>query len=192
MWLVQQCKKSFEKDGKNYTYAELEQMAVKATPLRSIVDPDDSRFLNPPDMPKAMQEYCKETGQPIPVTEGELMRCARESLALKYRETMLALNELTGQSVEVLHIVGGGSKDSLLNQMTADLCGLPVMTGPVEGTVIGNLLTQARADGEIGSLGELRDAVRASSVIQTLEPAPTTSALWDKGIDCFEKLKKLR
>jgi len=120
------------------------------------------------------------------------MRCARESLALKYRETMLALNELTGQSVEVLHIVGGGSKDSLLNQMTADLCGLPVMTGPVEGTVIGNLLTQARADGEIGSLGELRDAVRASSVIQTLEPAPTTSALWDKGIDCFEKLKKLR
>ena len=133
-------------------------MATKATALRSIVDPDDSRFLNPVDMPKAMQEYCKETDQPIPTTEGELMRCARESLALKYRETMLALNELTGEKIEVLHIVGGGSKDSLLNQMTADLCEVPVMTGPVEGTVIGNLLTQARADNELGSLGDHAEA----------------------------------
>jgi rhamnulokinase len=190
MWLVQQCKKSFEKEGKNYTYAELEQMATKATALRSIVDPDDSRFLNPADMPKAMQEYCKETGQPIPTTEGELMRCARESLALKYRETMLALNELTGEKIEVLHIVGGGSKDTLLNQMTADLCEVPVMTGPVEGTVIGNLLTQARADNELGSLGDLREAVRASSVVRTFEP--NKSAHWDEGIKCFDKLKKLR
>lgn len=190
MWLVQQCKKSFEKEGKNYTYAELEQMATKATPMRSIVDPDDSRFLNPVNMPKAMQEYCKETGQPIPTTEGELMRCARESLALKYRETMLALNELTGEKIEVLHIVGGGSKDTLLNQMTADLCEVPVMTGPVEGTVIGNLLTQARADNELGSLGDLREAVRASSVVRTFEP--NKSAHWDEGIKCFDKLKKLR
>ncbi|MBQ7589329.1 MAG: rhamnulokinase [Verrucomicrobia bacterium] len=190
MWLIQQCKKSFENQGKKYSYAELEQMATKATPLRSIVDPDDSRFLNPTDMPKAMQEYCRETNQPVPETEGELMRCARESLALKYRETMLALNELTGEKIEVLHIVGGGSKDVLLNQMTADLCGVPVMTGPVEGTVIGNLLTQARADGELAGLSELREAVRSSSVIRTFEPEK--SSKWEAGIAKFEELKKLR
>ena len=141
-------------------------------------------------MPKAMQEYCRETNQPVPETEGELMRCARESLALKYRETMLALNELTGEKIEVLHIVGGGSKDVLLNQMTADLCGVPVMTGPVEGTVIGNLLTQARADGELAGLSELREAVRSSSVIRTFEPEK--SSKWEAGIAKFEELKKLR
>jgi len=190
MWLIQRCKKSFENQGKQYTYDELEKVAEKALPLRSIVDPEDSRFLNPTDMPTAFAEYCRETGQPVPTTEGELMRCARESLALKYRETMLALNDLTGEKIEVLHIVGGGSKSKLLNQMTADLCGIPVVTGPVEGTVIGNLLTQARADGEISSLSELREAVRASSDVETFEPSKYS--IWDKGIVKFEELKKLR
>lgn len=190
MWLIQQSKKSFERQGKNYSYAELEQMASKSAPLRSIIDPDDNRFLNPADMPTAMREYCAQTNQPIPETEGELMRCARESLALKYRETMLSLNDLTGEKIEVLHIVGGGSKDILLNQMTADLCGIPVMTGPVEGTVIGNLLTQARADGELSSLADLREAVRASSVVRTFEP--TANSAWAEGIARFDELKKLR
>ncbi len=190
MWLIQQCKKSFERQGKNFTYAELEQMANQSTPFRSIIDPDDARFLNPADMPEAFRSYCRETGQPVPETEGELMRCARESLALKYRETMLAIEKLTGEKLEVLHIVGGGSKDGLLNQMTADLCGIPVVTGPVEGTVIGNLLTQARADGELGSLADLREAVRASSVIRTFEPGSATG--WDKAINLFDQLIKRR
>ena len=103
---------------------------------------------------------------------------------------MLSLNDLTGEKIEVLHIVGGGSKDILLNQMTADLCGIPVMTGPVEGTVIGNLLTQARADGELSSLADLREAVRASSVVRTFEP--TANSAWAEGIARFDELKKLR
>jgi rhamnulokinase len=186
LWLVQQCKRSFDTRGKTFSYAELETMAGEAKALRSIVNPDDSRFLNPPDMPQAMQDFCRETGQPIPKTEGELTRCARESLALKYRVVLGWLEELTGTPIEVIHIVGGGSKDALLNQMTANACGRPVVTGPVEATVMGNLLVQVRASGELGSLAEMRDVIRASSEMQRYEPAKHTA--WDEAAGRFDKL----
>lgn len=188
LWLVQQCKRSFEARGSSTSYAELEQLASQAKPLRSIVNPDDSRFLNPPDMPKSIQEFCKETKQPVPKTEGELTRCARESLALKYREVVGWLEELAGDQIEVIHIVGGGSKDALLNQMTADACGRPVVTGPVEATALGNLLTQVRADGEVGSLAEMREVVRASSEVARFEPAD--SSAWEDASARFAALRK--
>ena len=187
LWLVQQCKRSFEARGSQLSYAELEKLASDAKPLRSIVNPDDSRFLNPPDMPKAIQEFCKETKQPVPRTEGELARCARESLALKYREVVGWLEELTGEGIEVIHIVGGGSKDALLNQMTADACGRPVVTGPVEATAMGNLLTQVRADGEVGSYAEMRDVVRASSEVATYEPG--AGEVWKDAAGRFAALR---
>lgn len=186
MWLVQQCKRSFDTAGQTHTYAELENLAAQAKPLRSLINPDDARFLNPKDMPKAIQEFCRETKQPVPKTPGELTRCARESLALKYRNVLGALEELTGNRIEVIHIVGGGSKDALLDQMTADACQRPVVTGPVEATAMGNLMMQVRASGEVGSLAEMRDAIRKSSDVARFEPGD--AAGWEEAAEKFAGL----
>jgi len=183
LWLIQQCKRSFDARGKAFTYAELAELAHGARPLQSIVNPDDARFLNPSDMPKAIQDFCRERGQPVPQTEGELVRCATESLALKYRVVLGWLEELTGNRIEVIHIVGGGSKNTLLNQMTADACRRPVVTGPIEATAMGNLLVQARASGEVGSLDEIREIIRKSSDVERYEPADT--ARWQEAAGRF-------
>ncbi len=185
LWLVQQCKRSFDAAGRKHSYALLAAMAAKAKPLRSIVNVNDPRFLNPPDMPKAIQNFCRETKQPVPRTEAELVRCAYESLALKYRETLGSLEELTGECIEVIHIVGGGSQSQLLNQFAADACQRPVICGPVEATAMGNLLTQIRADGELGSLAEMREVVRASSNVRHFEPAA-----WNEAANRFADLRR--
>jgi rhamnulokinase len=187
LWLVQQCKRSFDAAGRKFEYAELAKLAAGAKPLRSLVNPDDARFLNPPDMPKAIQSFCRETGQPVPKTEGELVRCAYESLALKYREVLGWLEELTGESIEVIHIVGGGSQSTVLNQFAADACQRPVVTGPVEATAMGNLLVQVRASGELSSLAEMRDVIRKSSDVGRFEPKQ--SAAWQEGIARFQNLR---
>ncbi|HEX5221908.1 MAG TPA: rhamnulokinase family protein [Verrucomicrobiae bacterium] len=176
LWLVQQCKRSFDAAGKTYDYARLAALAAKAKPFRSIVNLNDPHFLNPPDMPKAIQNFCRETKQPVPRTEAELVRCCYESLALKYREVLGSLEELTGERIDVIHIVGGGSQSQLLNQFAADACQRPVVTGPVEATAMGNLLTQIRADGELDSLSEMRAVVRASSRVQHYEPGAWNEA----------------
>jgi len=171
LWLVQQCKRSFEAAGRKYDYLQLTAKAARAKRLRSLVNLEDPRFLNPSDMPMAIQGYCRETMQQVPKTDGELARCCYESLALKYREVLASLEELTGEKIEVIHIVGGGSQNKLLSQFAADACERPVVTGPVEATAFGNLLTQARADGELGSLVEMREVVRSSSAVQHYEPS---------------------
>lgn len=176
LWLVQQCKRSFEAHGVKYEYSRLAQLAAKAPPLRSVVNANDPRFLNPSDMPKAIQDFCRETKQPVPKSEGELVRCCYESLALKYGEVLASLEELTGETVDVIHIVGGGSRSKILNQFTADVCGRPVVAGPVEATALGNLLTQIRASGELSSLGEMREVIRTSGGVECYEPKP--SATW--------------
>ena len=185
LWLVQQCKRSFDAAGKKYDYSQLAALAAKARPLRSIVNVNAPRFLNPLDMPREIQGFCRETKQPVPRTEGELIRCAYESLALKYRETLASIEELTGEESEVIHIVGGGSQSKILNQFTADACDRPVVAGPVEATAMGNLLTQARADGEIGSLAEMREVVRASSTVQRYEPSA-----WKEASERFAELRQ--
>jgi rhamnulokinase len=172
LWLVQQCKRSFDAAGRRYDYAQLAQLAANSTPSRAIVDVDDPRFLNPPDMPTTIQHFCRETAQPVPESDGELMRCAIESLALKYRDVLGTLEELTGERVEIIHIVGGGSKNQVLNQFTADACQIPVVTGPVEATAMGNLLSQVRASGELRSLADIREASRASCETQQFAPTP--------------------
>jgi rhamnulokinase len=177
LWLVQQCKRSFDKRGRTADYAELASLAERARPLRSLVNPDDPGFLNPPDMPKAMQDFCRRTGQPIPKSPGELVRCAYESLALRYRQVLGWLEELTGNRIEVIHVVGGGSKSRILNQFTADACQRPVVTGPIEATALGNLLVQVRASGELSSLSEMREVIRASSEVVTYTPGD--AAPWE-------------
>jgi rhamnulokinase len=188
LWLVQQCKRSFEAAGRRYDYARLVQLAVAAKPLRSLVNLNDPRFLNPPDMPAAIRQFCRETRQPVPQTDGELARCCFESLALKYRETLNSLEELTGERIKVIHIVGGGSQNQLLNQFTADACQRPVLAGPVEATALGNLLTQVRASGEVSSLAEMREVVRRSSGVKRFEPAAAPA--WEKAAARFSGLRQ--
>ena len=139
-------------------------------------------------MPKAIQEFCRETKQPVPKTEGELVRCAYESLALKYREMLGGLEELTGNRIEVIHIVGGGSQDKILNQFTANACERPVIAGPVEATATGNLLAQVRASGELGSLAEMREVVRHSTRPARYEPADPSA--WRAAAQRLASLRK--
>jgi len=188
LWLVQQCKRSFDAAGRNLDYVQLVQLAAQATPLRSLINPNDPRFLNPPDMPRAIREFCRETKQLMPKTDGELIRCCYESLALKYRETLGSLEETVGNKLEVIHIVGGGSQSKILNQFAADACQRPVVAGPVEATALGNLLTQVRASGELGSLAEMREVVRRSSLVESYEPA--SASAWDEAAARFAGLRR--
>jgi rhamnulokinase len=188
LWLVQGCRRAFAEQGKEYSYEQLVQMASEAPAFRSLVDPDDSRFLNPPDMPAAIRDFCHETGQPAPETEGQFARCVFESLALTYADVLDGLEELTGGKIEVLHIVGGGSRNKVLNAFTANACGRPVVTGPVEATVFGNLLVQVRSHGEIRSLSEIRAVVRTSS--EVVQYDPVEAAAWRDVRGRFAELRK--
>lgn len=170
LWLIQQCKVSFERQGRTTDYGQLVKEAEASPAFRSIVDPDDSRFLSPEDMPSAIASWCRDTQQPVPETDGQFIRCCIESLALKYRRVLRWLEELSGEAVDVLHIVGGGTKNELLNQFTANACGCAVVTGPTEGTALGNVLIQARTAGEVGSLAEIRGIVKASSELREYQP----------------------
>ncbi|REJ97548.1 MAG: rhamnulokinase [Planctomycetota bacterium] len=186
LWLVQECRKSFQRQGTELGYEQLAQLAEQAEPFRSLVDPNDDSLLSPSDMPQAIQECCRRAGQPVPETEGQLVRCALESLALKYREVLEGIESLTGERIEVIHVVGGGGRNALLNQFTASACGKPVAAGPTEATALGNVLVQARAAGEIGSLSEIRSVVRDSSEITTFEPRDTNH--WDDAYVRFQDI----
>src|SRR5882724_10001793 len=188
LWLVQGCRRSFIEKGKEYSYEQLAQMASEAPAFRSFVNPDDDRFLNPTDMPKAIQDFCRETGQAIPETEGQLVRCVYESLALTYAKVLDGMEELTGTKIEVVHIVGGGSRNKVLTSFAANACGRPVVSGPVEATVFGNLLVQARSHGEIHSLADIRAAVRESSEVVQFDP--DSSAAWKDARGRFGELCK--
>jgi len=188
LWLVQQCRRSFEARGAKHSYADLVRLAAEAPPLRSLVNPDDPSFFNPEDMPAAIQSFCRKTGQPVPETEGALVRCALESLALKYRMVLGWLEELTGDQIEVIHIVGGGSQNNLLNQFAATACERPVLAGPVEATGLGNLLVQVMASGEVSSLAQLRSVVRNSCKVRTFEPDSRSADVWRAAQARFAKL----
>ncbi|MSR60786.1 MAG: rhamnulokinase [Planctomycetaceae bacterium] len=189
LWLVQECRRSFERGGKTLTYAELAHLAGQSQPFRSLVDPDDGNFLSPADMPMAIRQWCQARGETAPDSEGQFIRCALESLALKYRMVLGWLEELAGTRVEVIHIVGGGSQNELLNQFTANACGRPVVAGPIEATALGNVLVQARTSGAIGSLAEMRAVVQASSALKRYEPRDQSH--WNEAYGRFcEVLKR--
>jgi rhamnulokinase len=178
LWIVQECRRSFAKGGSTNDYAALVEAAVGAPAFRSLIDPDDASFLSPPDMPAAIAQFCRETGQPVPESEGQFVRCALESLAIKYATVLDWLKEMTGSFIGAVNIVGGGSRNRLLNQFTANACKRTVLAGPVEATVLGNVLVQALACGEIGSLADIRRVARDSSEI--VEIRPEHEASWDE------------
>jgi rhamnulokinase len=188
LWLVQECRRDWAKDGKEYDYATLERLATQSPPFVSLINPADPRFVSPDDMPAKIAAFCRETGQPAPETSGAFVRCALESLALFYRVTLRQLEQLIGKQIERLHIVGGGGKNMLLNQFTANALQIPIIAGPSECTALGNVLVQAIAQGHLQSLTAAREVVRNSFELRTINPQPATE--WDQAYARFEKLVK--
>jgi rhamnulokinase len=170
LWLVQECRRIWEREGKTYSYDELARLAAAAPPFVSLVDPDDASFMLPPSMPAALADFCRRTGQPAQSEPGTVVRCALESLALRYRWVLDRLESLLGRRLDTIHVVGGGSQNELLCQLTADACNRPVLAGPVEATAIGNLMVQAIGIGLLGSLAEGREVVRRSFELRTFTP----------------------
>jgi rhamnulokinase len=186
LWLLQECRRAWSRE-RAASYDELVAAAGDAPPLAALVDPDDPSFLAPPDMPEAARAFCARTGQRPPETPGAVARCVLEGIALATAEAVGEVARVTGRRVARVHVVGGGSRNRLLSQWTADAAGLPVLAGPVEATAIGNLGVQAMALGLVGSVMELRRTVRASFPIERFEPRP--SAAWDRARERFRELR---
>jgi len=185
LWLVQECRRTWALQGEDLSYDEITRLAAEAKPFVAVIDPDDDRFLHPGDMPERIRNYCADTGQSVPQTKGEIIRVALEGIALKYRWVLERLEELTGKRLDPIHIIGGGTKNRLLNQFTADVTCRTVVTGPVEATAIGNVLMQAVGLGHLDSLAHARQVVRTSFALETYEPKQ--SADWD---EAYARLQK--
>ncbi|OFX17907.1 MAG: carbohydrate kinase [Armatimonadetes bacterium RBG_16_58_9] len=184
LWLVQECRRTWLAAGEDVSYAELARMAEASDGFVSVVDPDAGVFLTPGDMPERIRQFCRETGQNVPESKGEVVRCALDSLALRYRDTMEKLDELLEKRFDRIHIVGGGTQNTLLCQLAADATGRTVVAGPVEATAIGNVLVQAMGRGVVGSLAEVREIVRSSFEMVTYEPHP--SGVIDRAYETFK------
>ena len=186
LWLVQECRRIWKQEGREFGWDDLVQRAAQAPPLVSLVSPDDSTLMAPKDMPAAIREFCARTGQPLPADEGAVVRCCLESLALRYRVVLGWLEQLTGASVETIHIVGGGTQNRLLCQMAADACGRRVVAGPVEATAIGNLMMQAVSLGDVRSIAEAREVIcRSFDVVEYLPKNPQPYK------DAFERFRHI-
>lgn len=183
LWLVQECRRTWARQGEELSYDELTHMAARADPFLAVIDPDYGDFLKPGDMPARIRAFCQITNQPLPESKGAIVRCALEGIALKYRWVLERLEEMLGHRLEPLHIVGGGTQNQLLSQFTADCIGCRVITGPIEATATGNVVVQAMALGHLASLEEGRQVVRNSFDLTSFEP--TSRAGWD---DAYARL----
>jgi len=185
LWLLSECKKIWDQE-KNYSYAELTKLSESGTAFASLVDPDDPRFSNPDNMISSIQNYCTETNQSVPESVAEISRCIFESLALKYKSTLDKLLNVTGRTVNRIHLIGGGSKNQVLCQYTANATRLKVIAGPAEGTALGNILMQARSLGAIDSLTEMREIV--SNNVETQTYLPEDQEEWNSAFKKFEAI----
>jgi rhamnulokinase len=184
LWLLQECRRHWIEEGAEYSYEQLAKMAADARPFSASINPD--AFLEPGGMPGKIAAHCGETGQAAPATHGEYARAILESLALRYRQVLEDLEALSGRRIEVIHIVGGGSKNTLLNQFVADCTGRKVVAGPGEATAIGNILVQAMGAGELKGLDEVRQVVRNTFELTTVNPHP--SPQWEQAYQRFRGL----
>ncbi|MBI3417277.1 MAG: rhamnulokinase [Verrucomicrobia bacterium] len=186
LWIVQECRREWSRAGDELDYAMLASLAAESPPFASLINPADARFAKPGEMPAKIAAFCRETSQPAPTTPGATIRCVLESLALLYRKTRNQIEQLIGKKLERLHVVGGGGRNGLLNQFTANALQIPVLAGPVEATAAGNVLVQAIALGDVSSLAAARKIVADSTAIQTFLPCET--ALWNQANERFERL----
>ncbi len=186
LWLIQETKRRFHREGKKYSYNDMENLAREAKPFSCFIDPDYPEFAKPGNIPERIREFCKSTGQYVPQTDGEVIRCIYESLAMKYKHTFMQLKECCERDFGVIHMVGGGTKDPFLCQMAADAAGVPVIAGPVEGTAAGNIAVQFIANGEISDIWEARKIITDSFEVKTFEPSSTDE--WNEAYERFVKI----
>ena len=186
LWLIQESRHHWNRHGHSYSYTDLERLALEAPAFARFIDPDDPAFIAHGNVPGRIREYCTKTGQAPPESVGETVRCIYESLAMKYRATLEKLEACTGKRYPCLHVMGGGVKDGLLCKMTANACGIPVLAGPAEATVLGNLVTQMAAQGEVAGLREAREVVRRS--VEVKEYTPEAVEEWAEAYDRFGKI----
>lgn len=186
LWLIQESRRQWKREGKEYSYADLEKLALAAEPFKCFIDPDAPEFVPHGNIPERVREFCRKTGQYVPETVGEIMRCIYESLAMKYRLTFEKLRECTERDYPVIHVIGGGTKDGLLCQMTANSCDRTVKAGPIEATVMGNVAVQLMSDGSVKNIGQARKIVAESSELKTFEPKDT-----DKWAEAYKDFLKI-
>jgi rhamnulokinase len=186
MWLLQECRRVWNRRGKDWDWDDLGGLASAARPLVSFIYPDAPEFAAPENMPEAIREFCKRTGQTVPEDEGAVLRCVLDSLALRFRQVLAECEELAGRRIETIHIVGGGTRNRQLCQLTSDACDRPVVAGPIEATAIGNAMQQAVSAGDISTIAEAREVIRRSFPMDRYKPHKTGA--WD---DAFEKFVKV-
>ncbi len=189
LWLIQECRRNWNEQRKNATpldWEDLNKWAASAKQLVSFIDPDARDFLGPTNMPEAIRSYTERTGQQVPSTEGEILRVALDSIAMKFRQTLEKCEEITNQKIKTIHIVGGGTKNRLLCQAAADATNCRVVTGPVEATAIGNIMMQAVASGEVANIVEARQIIRNSFEVE--EYLPKEAAKWE---DAFPRFRAI-
>lgn len=188
LWIYQECKRAWDKQGEVMSFDELEQAAEISEPFAAFIDPDDDIFYSPGSMPDKVREYCRRTRQTVPESKAAVVRCVMESLALKYRVALEGLDDIVGYRIPVLHIVGGGSKNIMLCRFTANAIGRPVITGPIEATAVGNLACQLIALGEVSGLKQAREVIRNSFPMG--EYLPSEGARWDEAYAKFKTITR--
>ena len=188
LWIEQESRRQWKREGKSYTFDELSAAAAEAQPLRSLINPFDPIFTPEGNMPQRIAEYCKKTGQAVPESVGETVRCIFDSLALCYRKTADNIEKLTGKRYNIINIIGGGTKERLLSALTASTTGKYVVAGPDEATALGNIAVQAYAAGELSSESGIREAVKRSSAIEEFAPDSSVKEMWDEGYERFLSL----
>jgi sugar (pentulose or hexulose) kinase len=187
LWILQESRRQWEREGTKHSFNELEKMALEVKPCAYLINPDSPEFARPGNLPQKIREYCKASGQAVPQSKGEIVRCIYDSLALKYRQVVEALDSMKGSRTKQINIVGGGTKDTLLCQLAANACGREVLAGPVEATAIGNITVQLIGQGLIKDLSQARKIIRDSFDVIHYTPASDTD--WDKAYEFFVTLK---
>lgn len=183
LWLIQESRRQWMREGSSYSYADLEKAALESEPFRCFIDPDAPDFAGPGDLPSRIRDFCARTNQYVPSSVGETVRCIYESLALKYKFVLKGLEDCTGKTYSEIHVVGGGTKDGLLSSFTANACGVPVTAGPIEATVLGNIAVQLMSSGDIAGIKEARRIIANGENPKHYSPAGTED--WDKAYERF-------
>ena len=186
LWLIQESRRQWIREGKEYGFGELETKAACTEPLKSLINPDAPEFVPSGDIPERIRQFCRKTRQPVPQSEGEIVCCIDQSLALAYRKAMDEIIACTGKQYPVIHLIGGGAQSGLLCQMTANACGLPVVAGPVEATVYGNTMTQFMALGELNGLAQARRAL--ADTLHTVVYEPRDREIWEEAYERYREI----
>ncbi len=188
LWLLQGVRREWIKEGTELSYSEITKLAESTKPFQFFINPDDASFLNPPNMVSAIKEYCEKTNQRVPETKEDIARCILESLAFRYKEVFESLEKIMGGKIKMLHIVGGGSQNTLLSQFTANILGIPVMVGPVEATAMGNIMVQAISRGAIKDLSHGRKIIRNS--FDPIIYYPKDTEIWEKKYEIYREITR--